>query len=40
MPTARFPTITPEALESLRSRIGKAVPRIDDWGNLDLRYDV
>src|SRR5947207_13028333 len=31
MPTARFPTITPEALESLRSRIGKAVPRPEPY---------
>src|SRR5207237_8552606 len=28
---ARFPTITPEALESLRSRIGKAVPRPEPY---------
>src|SRR5437899_12661659 len=31
MPTVRFPTITPEALESLRSRIGKAVPRPEPY---------
>jgi dihydropyrimidine dehydrogenase (NAD+) subunit PreA len=27
-------------MKSVRELVGKAVPRIDDWGNLDLRYDV
>src|SRR5712692_3213896 len=31
MATARFPTITPEALESLRARIGTAVPRPEPY---------
>jgi dihydropyrimidine dehydrogenase (NAD+) subunit PreA len=29
-----------KGLSSIRDLIGKAVPRIDDWGNLDLKYDV
>src|SRR5712664_3629580 len=31
MPTTRFPTITSEALEALRSRIGRAVPRPEPY---------
>ena len=27
-------------LTTVSQLIGRAVPRIDDWGNLDLRYDV
>jgi dihydropyrimidine dehydrogenase (NAD+) subunit PreA len=29
-----------KGLQSVRQLIGGAVHRIDDWGNLDLRYDV
>jgi dihydropyrimidine dehydrogenase (NAD+) subunit PreA len=29
-----------KGLQSARQLIGRAVHRIDDWGNLDLRYDV
>jgi dihydropyrimidine dehydrogenase (NAD+) subunit PreA len=29
-----------KGLKSVRELVGKAVNRIDDWGNLDLRYDV
>src|SRR6266702_5744799 len=40
MPTVRFPTITPEALESLRSRIGKAVPRPEPYIEVATRDPI
>ncbi len=29
-----------KGLKSARELVGRSVPRIDDWGNLDLRFDV
>src|SRR5262249_60087172 len=37
MSTARFPTITAEALEALRSRIGQGVPRPEPYIDVATR---